>query len=103
MQVRYTKIMKLYSWNVNGIRAVIRKGEFTKFIEGHDPDIFWMQETKAQEGQAEIDLPQYHENWNSAVKKGYSGTAIFSKQKPLSVAKNIPEEIAKKQLSKENL
>ncbi len=88
--------MKLYSWNVNGIRAVIRKGEFTKFIEGHDPDIFCMQETKAQEGQAEIDLPQYHENWNSAVKKGYSGTAIFSKQKPLSVAKNIPEEIAKK-------
>lgn len=88
--------MKLYSWNVNGIRAVIKKGEFSKFIEAHDPDIFCMQETKAQEGQAEIDLPQYYENWNSAVKKGYSGTAIFSKEEPISVAKNIPEDIAKK-------
>jgi exodeoxyribonuclease-3 len=88
--------MKLYSWNVNGIRAVIKKGEFQKFIAKHDPDILCLQETKAQQGQAEIDLPQYEEYWNSAEKAGYSGTAIFSKIKPLAVINGFPEDIIKK-------
>lgn len=88
--------MKLYSWNVNGIRAVIKKGEFQKFIAKHDPDILCLQETKAQQGQAEIDLPQYEEYWNSAEKAGYSGTAIFSKIKPLAVLNGLPEDIIKK-------
>jgi exodeoxyribonuclease-3 len=88
--------MKLYSWNVNGIRAVINKGEFPKFIEKHQPDILCLQETKAQQGQAVIDLPEYEEFWNSATKKGYSGTAIFTKVKPISVVNNFPENITKK-------
>lgn len=87
--------MKLYSWNVNGIRAVIKKGMFTAFVEEHQPDILCLQETKAQQGQAEIDLPDYQEFWNSAVKKGYSGTAIFSKTTPLAVFLGFPEEIIK--------
>jgi len=88
--------LKIYSWNVNGIRAVIRKGEFQKFIEKHKPDILCIQETKAQQGQAEIDLPQYQEIWNSAEKKGYSGTAIFTKIKPLNVSLSLPEKLEKK-------
>lgn len=88
--------MKLFSWNVNGIRAVINKGEFTKFIEQYDPDILCIQETKAQRDQVEIDLPDYHESWYSAVKKGYSGTAIFSKQKPLNVIDGFPKDIIDK-------
>ncbi len=89
--------MKIYSWNVNGIRAVIRKGEFQKFIEKHDPDILCLQETKAEQGQAEIDLPQYIEYWNSSkAKKGYSGTAIFTKTKPIAVINDIPEEFVNK-------
>ena len=87
--------MKLYSWNVNGIRAVIKKGTFQKFIEEHQPDVLCLQETKATQGQAEIDLPDYEEYWNSAEKKGYSGTAIFTKTKPIAVINGIPEEIAK--------
>jgi exodeoxyribonuclease-3 len=85
--------MKLYSWNVNGIRAVIKKGTFQTFVEEHQPDILCLQETKAQQGQAEIDLPEYQEFWNSAVKKGYSGTAIFTKSTPLKVLLGFPEEI----------
>jgi exodeoxyribonuclease III len=85
--------MKLYSWNVNGIRAVLRKGDFQRFMEKHDPDILCLQETKAERGQVEIDLPGYEEYWNSAIKKGYSGTAIFSKQQPLAVINGFPEEI----------
>lgn len=88
--------MKLFSWNVNGIRAVISKGEFTKFIEKYDPDILCLQETKAKEGQAVIDLPQYNEYWNSAEKAGYSGTAIFSKIKPISVKKGFSDDIINK-------
>lgn len=88
--------MKLYSWNVNGIRAVIKKGTFQKFITEHQPDILCLQETKAKQGQAEIDLPDYHEYWNSAEKPGYSGTAIFSKQKPLSVINGFTDDIAEK-------
>lgn len=85
--------MKLFSWNVNGIRAVIKKGEFQNFINKYDPDILCLQETKAEQGQAVIDLPQYKEYWNSSrAKKGYSGTAIFTKVKPLNVINDIPQE-----------
>ncbi len=85
--------MKLYSWNVNGIRAVLAKGEFQKFIAEHDPDILCLQETKAERGQVELDLPQYTEHFFSAVKKGYSGTAIFSKTLALRYIDGFPEDI----------
>lgn len=85
--------MKLYSWNVNGIRAVVNKGAFTKFINEHQPDILCMQETKAEQGQAEIDTQGYEEYWNSAKKKGYSGTAIFTKVKPIAVINGFPQDI----------
>ncbi len=88
--------MKIISWNVNGIRAVLKKGLFMPFIEEHKPDILCLQETKASRDQVEIDLKGYEEYWNSAEKKGYSGTAIFSKEKPLSVINGIPDEICKK-------
>lgn len=88
--------MNIYSWNVNGIRAVINKGELQKFMAKHQPDILLVQETKAQEGQAVIDLPDYQEFWNSAEKKGYSGTAIFTKIKPLEVTNGLPKDIIKK-------
>ncbi len=88
--------MRIYSWNVNGIRAVIKKGDFQKFIDEHQPDILCLQETKAQQGQAEIDLPDYEEFWNSAHKKGYSGTAIFTKIKPRQVINGFPNNFAKK-------
>jgi exodeoxyribonuclease III len=87
--------MKLYSWNVNGIRAVLKKGLFQPFLEKHEPDILCLQETKAERGQVEIDLPGYKEYWNSAVKKGYSGTAIFSKKEPMDVVNGYPEKFAK--------
>ena len=64
--------MKLYSWNVNGIRAVVKKGTFQTFMSEHQPDILCLQETKAERGQFEIDFPQYEEHFFSAVKKGYS-------------------------------
>lgn len=85
------KTIKIVSWNVNGIRACIKKGAFLDFIKKEDPDILCLQETKAAQGQAEIDLPQYEEYWNSAERKGYSGTAIFTKQKPLSVLLDMPD------------
>ncbi len=85
--------MKLYSWNVNGIRAVWNKGLFQKFIEEHDPDILCLQETKAQPHQSPVDLPQYDEYWNSADKAGYSGTAIFSKEKPLEVRNGFSDKV----------
>ena len=88
--------MKLYSWNVNGIRAVLNKGLFQSFITEHDPDILCLQETKAERGQVELDLPQYHEHFFSAVKKGYSGTAIFSKTPALSYIDGFPEDIIEK-------
>lgn len=89
-------MIKLFSWNVNGIRAVIKKGEFQKFISKYKPDIICLQETKANQDQVEIDLPGYFEYWNSAEKKGYSGTAIFSKTEPLKVTYDFPESIVKK-------
>jgi len=89
-------MLKLFSWNVNGIRAVIKKGEFQKFIEKYHPDILCLQETKASQDQVEIDLEGYHEYWNSAEKKGYSGTAIFSKVEPLSVTNGFSDSLIKK-------
>src|ERR1035441_5707924 len=88
--------MKLYSWNVNGIRAVYRKGVFQKFLQAHSPDILCLQETKAERNQVEIDLPDYREYWNSAVKKGYSGTAIFSKPEPKRAISGFPRDFAKR-------
>ncbi len=85
--------MRLYSWNVNGIRAVINKGVFNEFIAEHQPDILCLQETKAMRGQVEIDLPDYEEFWNSAEKKGYSGTAIFSRIKPINVVNDLLPEV----------
>ncbi|MGE6379421.1 exodeoxyribonuclease III [Peribacillus muralis] len=76
--------MKLVSWNVNGIRACVKKG-FLDYFKDVDADIFCLQETKLQEGQISLDLEGYHQYWNYALKKGYSGTAIFTKEKPLSV------------------
>ena len=76
--------MKLISWNVNGIRACVQKG-FLDFFKEADADIFCIQESKMQEGQLELELPGYHQYWNYAERKGYSGTAIFTKQEPLSV------------------
>ena len=88
--------MRIISWNVNGIRAVVKKGLFVPFIEKYQPDILCLQETKAEKGQAVIDLPEYEEYWNSALKKGYSGTAIFTKVKPVAVMNGLPEKICEK-------
>lgn len=76
--------MKFISWNVNGLRACVGKG-FTDFLLAQDADIFCVQETKLQEGQINLELPGYHQYWNYAEKKGYSGTAIFTKYEPVSV------------------
>lgn len=83
--------MKLISWNVNGLRAVMKKN-FMEYFNEVDADIFCLQETKLQQGQIEMDLPGYHQYWNYAEKKGYSGTAIFTKKKPLSAAYGIEIE-----------
>ena len=80
--------MKLISWNVNGLRAVVKKG-FVDIFNEIDADIFCLQETKLQEGQIDLDLPGYYQYWNYAEKKGYSGTAVFSKQEALSVSYGI--------------
>lgn len=88
--------MKIVSWNVNGIRAVHRKGLFLPFMKQLKPDVLCLQETKAMEGQAEIDLPGYEEYWCSAEKKGYSGVAIFTKETPVDVRFGLPEDIAEK-------
>ncbi len=80
--------MKLISWNVNGIRAAITKG-FNDFFEEEEADIFCIQETKMQPGQADINFEGYKQYWNSALKKGYSGTAIFTKKEPLNVSYGI--------------
>ena len=84
--------MKLISWNVNGLRACVTKG-FLDYFKEADADIFCIQETKLQEGQIDLDLPGYYQYWNYAEKKGYSGTAVFTKREPLSVSYGlgIPE------------
>jgi len=76
--------MKFVSWNVNGLRACVKKG-FLEYFQEVDADIFCVQETKLQEGQIDLELDGYHQYWNYAIKKGYSGTAVFTKNKPLSV------------------
>lgn len=83
--------MKLVSWNVNGLRACVSKG-FLEYFKEIDADVFCVQEIKLQEGQIDLDLEGYHQHWNYAVKKGYSGTAIFSKKKPLSVKYGLEVE-----------
>lgn len=88
--------MKAISWNVNGIRAVHKKGLFVPLIEAEKPDFVLLQETKAEQHQSEVDLPDYEEYWNSAEKKGYSGTAIFTKHKPQKVLLGLPQDLAKK-------
>ena len=80
--------MKCISWNVNGLRAVLNKG-FMDFFQEIDADIFALQETKLQEGQVNLELKGYKQYWNSAIKKGYSGTAIFTKKEPLKVTYGI--------------
>ena len=83
--------MKFVSWNVNGLRACVKKG-FLDYFNEVDADIFCVQETKLQEGQIHLDLDGYQQYWNYAVKKGYSGTAVFTKHKPLSVRYGLGEE-----------
>ncbi len=83
--------MKCVSWNVNGLRAVAKKG-FDEIFASFDADIFALQETKLQEGQNPIDFEGYHEYWNYAEKKGYSGTAVFAKEEPLAVTRGIGVE-----------
>ena len=83
--------MKLISWNVNGIRACLNKG-FLDFFNSENADIFCLQETKCQEGQVELEIEGYTSYWNSAEKKGYSGTAVFTKNKPLKVTYGIGKE-----------
>ena len=83
--------MKLISWNVNGLRAVMKKG-FMETFEALDADVFCLQETKMQEGQLDLELPGYEQYFNYAEKKGYSGTALFTKKKPLNVTYGIGEE-----------
>ena len=80
--------MKFISWNVNGLRACMQKG-FMDYVTSEDADIFCIQESKLQEGQIQLDLPGYYQYWNYAVKKGYSGTAVFTKKEPLSVSRGI--------------
>ncbi|WP_100012274.1 exodeoxyribonuclease III [Lentibacillus sediminis] len=83
--------MKLVSWNVNGLRACVRKG-FLDYFHEVDADIFCLQEIKLQKGQLELDLPGYHQYWNYAQRKGYSGTAVFSKKQPLSVRYGVGDD-----------
>ena len=85
--------MKLISWNVNGLRACMGKG-FAEFLEKEKPDVICLQETKMQREQADFDFAEYHEYWNSAEKKGYSGTAVFTKEEPISVTYGIGMEEA---------
>lgn len=90
---RYTEVMKIYSWNVNGIRAVNKKLLWDAFVDAEQPDIICLQEIKAKPKQIDINLRDYYAYWFSAVKPGYSGTAILSKIKPLRVINGFPENI----------
>ena len=83
--------MRLVSWNVNGLRACLKKG-FLESVAGLDADVICLQETKMERGQAQVDLPGYHEYWNSAERKGYSGTAVFARREPLSVCYGMDVE-----------
>jgi len=88
--------MKIYSWNVNGIRSVDKSGKLTEFIEKEQPDIVCMQEIKAHESQIDFEFPDYQKYWYPATRKGYSGTAIWTKQRPVGVTNGFPEELVKK-------
>lgn len=88
--------MKFVSWNVNGIRAVVKKG-FMEYFQAVEADFFCIQESKCQEGQIELDLPGYYQYWNYAERKGYSGTAIFTKHKPLSVHYGVGEQTSEEE------
>ncbi len=88
--------MRLVSWNINGIRAVQRKGLFVPFVEALSPDVICLQEIKAEQHQSEHMIEGYEEYWHSAQKKGYSGTAIFSRTTPLSIAAGLPAALVKK-------
>lgn len=88
--------MKIYSWNMNGIRAVHRKGLLEPFLKEHQPDVLCIQETKANHDQLDLQFDDYEEYWCSAEKKGYSGTAIFTKASPLKVVNGLPEDIVDK-------
>ncbi len=96
----YNHPMKIYSWNVNGIRAVQKKGLLEPFIQKHQPDVLCIQETKAQPEQVETEMAELYEEydqyWHSAEKKGYSGTAIFTKHEPDEVISGLPEDIVQK-------
>jgi len=83
---------RIISWNVNGLRACLKKG-FMDFFNEIDADMFCLQETKLQEGQVDLDLPGYSQNWSCAEKKGYSGTAIFTRKEPIAVTKGIGIEV----------
>jgi exodeoxyribonuclease III len=83
--------MKLYSWNVNGIRAVLKKDALAPFLAKEQPDVLCLQETKAKQEQVELELPGYRQFWYSADRPGYSGTAIFSKEEPLQVVNGFPK------------
>jgi exodeoxyribonuclease-3 len=87
------ELMKLYSWNVNGIRSVAGKGLLEPFFAGEQPDVVCFQETKAHESQLDLAFPEYEKFWNSAAKKGYAGTAIWTKIPPVSVAYGLPKEL----------
>ena len=87
--------LRLISWNVNGLRAVMKKDpSFVEIFQTLDADVFAIQETKMQEGQLKLDLPGYVQTWNYADRKGYSGTAVFSKEEPLQVIRQIGCECA---------
>jgi exodeoxyribonuclease-3 len=89
--------MRFISWNVNGIRSVHKKGRLVPLVETLKPDFLCLQETKAEQHQSEVDLPEYEEYWNSSsARKGYSGTAIFCREKPDAVTFDLPHDIAKK-------
>lgn len=85
--------MRIFSWNVNGLRAVLNKGALQELVEKESPDILCIQETKAKPGQAEVDFSEYEELWNSAERAGYSGTAIFTKIEPISMSNILPTNL----------
>lgn len=87
--------MKIYSWNVNGIRAVDKKGTLAEFIQKQSPDIICFQEVKAHETQLDLEFPEYEKFWNSGDRKGYAGTAIWSKIKPTRTLYDLPESYVK--------
>ena len=90
-----TRSLRFVSWKVNGLRAVLKKEpSFTQIFDTLGADVFAVQETKLQEGQVELDLPGYHQYWSYAERKGYSGTAVFTREEPLQVVRKIGSPVA---------